>query len=411
MQPIFKSKGKQTRLFMLYTIITSTPIYVCSILSILLILSLCTRWDRPRYRLLLFMVTATALYAGHFVFFNRMTSAIPISDTLYCYSNPAVFPLFLIYIESLVLKNPNRKHEILYLVPALFCGISAGLLYAMMGEEETNEFIGYHIYGKQYSGLTGPALWLAIIHIIVKVIFTLEIPVILVMGWRYITNYNKMVRNSYSNTEDKVLSLIKPLLIAFVSASVISFISNFIGREYFSESVWLLAIPTFAFSALILLFGFVGLTQHYSINNLEEELDITDINSESAIELTQDAEDNLTKEIRRLMDEKQLFLQSNLKINDLALMLNTNRNYIYHAINGKIGVSFSDYINQKRIDYAVSLIESHPTMHLTEVAHKSGFSSPSSFYRNFKAIMGCSPSDYQKRRDANITVSIPHKNL
>lgn len=396
---------------MLYTIITSTPIYVCSILSILLLLSLCTRWDRPRYRLLLFMITATILYAGHFVFFNHMTSAFPISDTLYCYSNPAVFPLFLIYIESLVLKVPNRKREILYLVPAFICGISTGLLYAVMSEEETNEFIGYHVYGNQYSGLTGPALWLAIIHMIVRVIFTLEIPLVLIIGWRYITNYNKMVKNSYSNTEDKVLTLIKPLLIAFVSASLISFVVNFIGRDYFTESIWLLAIPTFTFSALILLFGFVGLTQHYSVNNLEEEIDITDINKESAQELTPVAEDSLAREICRLMDEKQLFLQPNLKINDLAMMLNTNRNYIYQAINGKIGTSFSDYINQKRIEYAVSLIDSHPAIHLTEVAHKSGFSSPSSFYRNFKAIIGCSPSDYQKKRDANITVSIPHKNL
>jgi AraC-like DNA-binding protein len=109
----------------------------------------------------------------------------------------------------------------------------------------------------------------------------------------------------------------------------------------------------------------------------------------------------MAAEIRKLMDEKRLFLQPNLKINDLAMMLNTNRNYIYNAINGEIGFSFSDYINQKRIEHAINLIDHNPNMLLTDVATKSGFSSASSFYRNFKTITGCSPSDYQKKQDAN----------
>lgn len=365
---------------MLNTIITFTPIYVCSIISILLALSLCSRWDRPRYRLLVFMITATFLYIGHFVFLNHITWAYPVFDTLYCYSNLAVFPLFLIYIESLVLKSPNRKHEIMYLVPAIICGVSIGLVYIILDAKEAIEYIDD-------------------IHLIIRIIFTLEIPIVLALGWRYITNYNQMVRNSYSNTEDKELSSIKPLLISFVAASLISFIMNFMQRDYFTGSLWMLAIPAFTFSTLFLLFGFVGLTQHYTVNNLEEGIDITE---EPAIEqLTPDAEDRLASEIRRLMNEKKLFLQPNLKINDLAMMLNSNRNYIYHAINGKIGLSFSDYINQKRIEHAIYLIEHNPNMLLTDVANKSGFSSPSSFYRNFKTIAGCSPSDYQKKQDAN----------
>ena len=97
------------------------------------------------------------------------------------------------------------------------------------------------------------------------------------------------------------------------------------------------------------------------------------------------------------MDEKRLFLQPNLKINDLANMLNTNRNYIYNAINRGIGLSFAEYINKKRIEYAVQLIDQDREILLTDVAHQSGFSSPSAFYRNFKLYMDCTPSDYQKR--------------
>ena len=153
----------------------------------------------------------------------------------------------------------------------------------------------------------------------------------------------------------------------------------------------------------MLLFGFVGLTQNIYTREIMEENAIMEKKEpeQDVIPLTPEKEQIMAAEIRRLMDEERIFLHPNLKINDLAMMLNTNRNYIYHAINGIIGLSFSDFINQKRIEHAINLIDNNPNILLTDVATKSGFSSPSSFYRNFRAIAGCSPSDYQKKQDAN----------
>jgi AraC-like DNA-binding protein len=396
MQPIFLLNPKWS-LDMLSTIITSTPIYVCSILSILLGLSLAIKWDRARYRLMMFMVTATMFYIGHFAFYNRTESVVPITDTLYCFSYPAIFPLILIYIEGLVQKDPSYKRALLYLLPAFACGISAGLIYATISEESLEDFMNYHFYYQNYNSLTGAAWWLVIIHRAARVIFTLEIPFVLYFGWKYINEYNKMVENYYSNTEDKVVTFIKPLMIAFVATSIASFISNFVSRNYFTESIWLLAIPALLFSSIILLFGFVGITQNIYTREIVEESITTEGSEQEIIPLTPEKSNIMAKEIKKLMDEKQLFLQPNLKINDLASMLNTNRNYIYNAINQGIGMSFAEYINKKRIEYAVQLIDQDREILLTDVAHQSGFSSPSAFYRNFKLYMDCTPSDYQKR--------------
>ena len=393
MQPIFLSK--RTDPCMLSTIISSTPIYVCSIFSIQLALSLSVKWDRARFRLLLFMITATMLYIGHFAFYNRTESVAPVTDTLYCFSYPAIFPLILIYIEALVQKKPNYKRELLYLLPAFVCSVSAGFIYATISEESLEDFMNYHFYYQNYNSLTGAAWWLVIIHRAARVIFTLEIPFVLYFGWKYINEYNKMVENYYSNTKDKVVTFIKPLMIAFVATSIASFISNFVSRNYFAESVWLLAIPSLSFSVLLLFTGFVGLTQNTYTREVVEETE--EEPEQDIIPLTPEKEDIMADEIRRLMDEKRLFLQPNLKINDLANMLNTNRNYIYNAINRGIGLSFAEYINKKRIEYAVQLIDQDREILLTDVAHQSGFSSPSAFYRNFKLYMDCTPSDYQKR--------------
>ena len=406
MQPIFLSKRSDP--VMLSTIITSTPIYVCSILSILLALSLSIKWDRARFQLLMFMITATMFYIGHFAFYNRTESVVPITDTLYCFSYPAIFPLILIYIEGLVQKDPSYKRALLYLLPAFACGISAGLIYATMSDEEFSEFIGYHYYFQNYNSISGSAWWLVFIHRAFRIITAMEIPLVLYFGWKYINDYNRMVENYYSNTEDKVVTFIKPLMIAFVATLSASFISNFVNRNYFAESIWLLAIPALLYSSIILLFGFVGLTQNNYTRKIVEESAKMEAEEpeQEVIPLTPEKEHIMAAEIRRLMDEKRLFLQPNLKINDLAHMLNTNRNYIYNAINRGIGLSFAEYVNKKRIEYAVRLIDQNREILLTDVAIKSGFASTSAFYRNFKLYMDCTPSDYQKR-GASITANFP----
>lgn len=80
-----------------------------------------------------------------------------------------------------------------------------------------------------------------------------------------------------------------------------------------------------------------------------------------------------------------------MKVSDIAAELFTNRLYVSTAINDEIGVSFSDYINKKRIDYAIQLMHTNPQMKMCEIADRSGFSSDKSFYRNFKHFTGKSP--------------------
>ena len=317
---------------MLNTIITSAPMYVCGTLAVLLGFSISYRWDRPRFLLLIFMLAATLLYMGQLTFFNHIDSAIPITDTLYCFCNPAIFPLFLIYIEELVLKNPSRRRQLLYLLPATLCGISAGALYVLMDKTEISTFIYHHIYGSGVLGSKGYVRALALVHLTVKIIFALEILPVCFASWRYINTYNRKIENYYSNTEDKTLHPIKPLLSLFVIASMISFAYSFIGRNYFAESIWLVTIPAATFSTLILLIGYFGLYQQFSVSNLEEDDKFASNRLQQVTELitqTQDIQvspadmDHLANEIRRLMEQEKIFLHSNLKLNDLAMMLNT----------------------------------------------------------------------------------------
>ena len=222
---------------MIQSMIISLPMMVCIILSALLGLSLHDRWDKPKSRLLIYMVVAAFLYLAHSIYFHRLTEAIPFSDTVYSFCNPAVFPLFYIYIEELTTNQPLRWRQWLYLTPAFVCFILVGLLYILMDKEETVQFIQSHLYGDNYATLTGLAWWQGQAHLLVKIVFALEIPPIFIFGWQRVTQYNQLIENFYSDIEEKSLNSVKPLLILLVTASLIAFICNAVGRYRFADSM------------------------------------------------------------------------------------------------------------------------------------------------------------------------------
>ena len=372
---------------MLGVLMSSLPMIVCGILSVLIALSLYDHRNMARTRLLFFMATATMLYLAHYFYFNRLMAVIPLTDILYCFCNPAVFPLYYLYIEELTDYRPNRWRQALYLLPSLLCCLAVGLLYTLMDPQETATFVLHYLYDDEFASLSGLAYWQAVIHVVVRIVFALQVPLVLFFGFRRITAYNAVVETNYSNIEGKRIVRVKTLLVLFAVTSLVAFVFNLIGRQRFIDGAEPLAIPSLLFSMLLLLIGHVGLNQQFSVQDIEAEV---------FMESEPMAEDcgysELLEKIRKLMSEEKLYLYPNLKVSDLAMRLNSNRNYVYNAINVEMGISFSDYINGQRIDYASKLLEAHPEMSINDVMIKSGFTSTSAFYRNFKKFRGITPT-------------------
>ncbi len=377
---------------MLGVMMSSLPMMVCGILSVLIALSLFDHWNQAKMRLLLFMLMATLLYLAHFVYFNRQITVIPLTDSFYCFCNPAVFPLYYLYIEELTEYRPDHWRQALYLLPSLLCFLAAGILYLLMDGRETKDFIQQYLYGDDFTSLSGLAWWQVIAHMAVKVVFALQIPLVLYFGFRRITAYNAIVESNYSNIEGKKIVSVKTLLVLFAVISFVAFVFNLIGRQQFVEGPEPLTFPAIIFSLLLLLIGHMGLSQQFSVQDIEAEVfqeveSMPDKNSYS----------ELLERIRKLVSDEKLFLYPNLKVGDLATRLNSNRNYIYHAINVEMGTSFSDYINGLRVDYASRLLEERPELSINDVMTKSGFTSSSAFYRNFKKFKGITPTAKRTR--------------
>ena len=375
-------------------VFTLTPMFVCLFWSALLALDMFyERFRRARVCLLVFMLAATLLYWGHCVFFNHNYNLIPFSDTVYTACNLAVYPLFYVYVIALTRSVEHVRQQWLMLVPSVGAGLMVGILYALMSDAEVGQFVSKYLYGGHRSGLSGLAAPMAYVHDVCKALFALQVIPVFVLGKRHLRNFDQQVRNAYADTDRKTLEPIHWLLTLFALCTAASFIANLMGRRFFSDLLWL---PSLVFSVFLFILGYLGYKQQFSIEDIEEDERAID-----AIVPEHESNQELGIQIEQLMEDEKLYLQPNLKIIDLVQRLGTNRNYVYQAVNRGMGMSFTEYVNRKRVNYAACLIGQQQGLSMSAIAEQSGFTSLTSFYRNFRQYMGVGPKDYQNKLKDN----------
>lgn len=103
---------------------------------------------------------------------------------------------------------------------------------------------------------------------------------------------------------------------------------------------------------------------------------------------------DLKLRIEDLMNTKP-YLNSNYSLKDLSDSLKTNTVYASQMINFLFGRSFTDYINQYRVDEAKSKLAEDADSKLFAVALESGFSNKNTFARVFKKYTGQTPSAFR----------------
>lgn len=388
---------------MLEGLITSMPLYVCAFWSVVLLLDVLRTRQVAKLRLLIYMLAATVLYVGHFVFFNELKDILPLTDTIYCMANLVVFPLYYLYLRELTVPDKMEHLEWLWFVPTVTMGAIIGMLYALMSRNEVERFIDFYLYDSRFDLLSGLSWWQAIAHHAAKTLFALQIPPILWLGYRHIKQYDHRVDAFYADTDDKSLRQMKAVLYVFIIVAITSFTANVLGRERFFNSIWLLSVPSVAFSVLQFLLGYTGHRQNFSIVDLmaDESREAYKLTPESDIEISlENSElfplyDSLRDQFFSIIRDERLYLQPNLKISDLADRLETNRTYLQHILKEETGYTFTEFINRQRIDYACEQMALNPDRSVAEIGIESGFTSAASFYRNFKLYRHCSPTSYK----------------
>jgi AraC-like DNA-binding protein len=104
--------------------------------------------------------------------------------------------------------------------------------------------------------------------------------------------------------------------------------------------------------------------------------------------------------LEHIMSSEQMFLRSDLTLPKLASLVNCSVNHLSQVINSGFGISFFDYLNRYRIDYARELLVQLDSKEnaILNIAFAVGFNSNSAFYAAFKKYVGQTPAQYRKQR-------------
>jgi signal transduction histidine kinase/ligand-binding sensor domain-containing protein/DNA-binding response OmpR family regulator len=84
-------------------------------------------------------------------------------------------------------------------------------------------------------------------------------------------------------------------------------------------------------------------------------------------------------------------------INILARELNTSRSSLYAKFEAMTGLTPNDFVLQRKLRKAAVLLRNSPELNISEIADRSGFSSPRYFSRCFKKQYSVSPLEYRKK--------------
>ncbi len=108
--------------------------------------------------------------------------------------------------------------------------------------------------------------------------------------------------------------------------------------------------------------------------------------------------DAYKRRLQDLMEAEQLYLAADLSLPELAGRMSCSINHLSQLINSEFHLSFYEFLNRYRIEYAKELLtrESRGRGSIGQVAEQAGFKSNSAFYAAFKRACRHTPSAYRR---------------
>ncbi|MCX2679768.1 helix-turn-helix domain-containing protein [Galbibacter sp. EGI 63066] len=109
----------------------------------------------------------------------------------------------------------------------------------------------------------------------------------------------------------------------------------------------------------------------------------------------------LKNQLEELMKSEKPYLDHDLHLDDLALMMNISRHHASQLINEHFNQNFYEFVNLYRIDEAKTMLKEERGLNVEDVAFRCGFNNRISFYRAFKKNEGVSPTKFREHNQAS----------
>ncbi|MBU1580468.1 MAG: helix-turn-helix domain-containing protein [Bacteroidetes bacterium] len=368
--------------------------------------------DKSASRLLFgfFMLSfGIASFLVHIHLFKHSATLFVLFPLAFCFGLTLI-PLFYLHHKSLLskdfqLKSIDLKHFVPFIVMLLLL-TPFWVLITTNHAEYLDSVYGLFLL----KGMPGRQTWL--IEIIVKSAIVLQLSIYLYYGIKLHVNFRTQIRTELCNDLRVYISGIQIFALSFIILMAL-----LLSHRFMHVSGDSLSSTLFISSLLVLNIGlsYFGIrfddnylydcytntlpsiqSEEHSVKKKKNEPD-TENKKYKASCLCKDLKEELLAGLLLLMKEKEPFVNSKIRIDDVADMMGTNTKYLSQLINEHFGKNFHAFLNDYRCAKVIELFHdpAYDDYSIEGIAETCGFNSRSTFVTSFKRFSGKLPSVYR----------------
>lgn len=229
-----------------------------------------------------------------------------------------------------------------------------------------------------------------------KVVFYLDISIALIYAlyvilqlFRTIPEYNRTLRENFSNTDNLDLEWLWKLLVFFI----LFLFAWIYSALLVSDNADILYNLT-----SLVLWSIICCNIHK-----QQPLVLTETAEPVGTTASETVDDQSRPEfaaaLEHLFTEEKIWLNPRLTISEVAHQLGTNRTYLSDYLNRSLKTTFYEFVNEYRVRAVAEQLEvPENSLTIEAIAESCGFNSISTFRRVFIRRFGCTPTRYRLRR-------------
>lgn len=210
---------------------------------------------------------------------------------------------------------------------------------------------------------------------------------------RAVKFYDKQIYSNYSNVEGLNTNWIKKIYFILQAHNFVSLVLGF----YFNVYMLVLFFVSVLIMCPFIVRSYLDMESVFQFKRIAND----GIDSEDEFE-EQDAivgeDEQLQNRLAEVMVSSQIFLRSNLTLDELSLEVGMSKKALSSFLNNRLNQNFYFYVNSFRIDKARNLLQSSD-LSIKEIAFECGFVNDSHFNRIFKQHVGITPKQFRQNEN------------
>ncbi len=367
----------------------SKQILLCLILTICatgiyLLAQKAIRTKKPYYTILASLMAIIGymfLFELIILLFGKLTDNffVVLSSYLFYPAILALGPCIYLYVKSfslslqdnITLKN-NIKH---FILPIFLLIINLFSFFALRNLEEGSQ---------NFILLTNVVTYLNFS--IFFLVFLLQNIFYIYISWVTFSRH----KSDYQLDRDETAKTLRWIWIFMISYIIILGLTYLFQTNLMKSGKFVLRIILTAYLVFVIYFG---QKNYEELNNKEDQRNKDDNYIDQA------TKSKITDQLKKAVEGDKIFLDPEMNLQILASKINTNTKYLSRYINQVHNKSFTNYINELRVDEAKKLMLTEDTRNYTleTIASMCGFNSKSAFNTAFKKVVNQTPSEFREQ--------------